>query len=93
MIRATHCIASPKGRAASAAAAHRPPASNLLQLTYKEGPLSGQAIIRGAYVNTASKDVGIDPDFQKVGAEGFADGLAGPHPHTVLLPSSWWQPF
>lgn len=44
----------------------------VVQLTYKEGPLSGQAIIRGAYVNTASKDVGIDPDFQKVAAAWLA---------------------
>lgn len=35
------------------------------QLANKEGALSGQAIIRGAYVNTASKDVGIDPDYHK----------------------------
>jgi hypothetical protein len=35
------------------------------QLTYKEGPLAPQATIRGAYINTASKDVGIDPDFHK----------------------------
>lgn len=41
----------------------RPPP--LLQLTHKEGPLSGQDIIRGAYVNTASKDVGIDPNYGK----------------------------
>lgn len=38
-----------------------------LQLTYKEGPLAGQAAIRGAYINTASKDVGIDHDYQKAG--------------------------
>lgn len=31
------------------------PPCPLPQLTYKEGGLSGQAIIRGAYVNTASK--------------------------------------
>jgi hypothetical protein len=36
-----------------------------LQLTAREGPLSGQDLIRGAYVNTASKDIGIDPDYHK----------------------------
>ena len=35
--------------------AHSPAVPTIPQLTYKEGPLSGQAIIRGAYVNTASK--------------------------------------
>ncbi|EFN58902.1 hypothetical protein CHLNCDRAFT_140838 [Chlorella variabilis] len=30
-------------------------------LTYKEGPLAGQAAIRGAYINTASKDYKSDP--------------------------------
>lgn len=34
-------------------------------LTAREGPLSGQDLIRGAYVNTASKDIGIDPDYHK----------------------------
>lgn len=34
-------------------------------LANREGPLAGQDIIRGAYVNTASKDVGIDPDYHK----------------------------
>lgn len=39
---------------ACAAACILPPLL-LTQLTYKEGALSGQASIRGAYVNTASK--------------------------------------
>ena len=50
---------------ADADADRPPPARRMLQLTYKEGALSGQAIIRGAYVNTASKDVGIDPDYAR----------------------------
>lgn len=37
-----------------------------LQLAHKEGALSGQATIRGAYINTASKDVGLDPDYHKI---------------------------
>lgn len=37
------------------------------QLTHKEGALVGQATIRGAYINTASKDVGIDPNYHKCG--------------------------
>ena len=31
------------------------------QLTTKEGGLTGEAIVRGAYVNTGSRDVGRDP--------------------------------
>mmetsp|Transcript_7206 Transcript_7206/g.11490 ORF Transcript_7206/g.11490 Transcript_7206/m.11490 type:complete len:97 (+) Transcript_7206:78-368(+) len=33
---------------------------NLLQ---QEKPLSGSQIIRGAYMNTGSKDIGVDPDW------------------------------
>ena len=46
-------------------ASDRRPHLCMLQLTYKEGALSGQAIIRGAYINTASKDAGIDPDYAR----------------------------
>jgi hypothetical protein len=28
-----------------------------------EGPLSGQTIMRGPYVNTGSQDIGPDPDY------------------------------
>ena len=46
------------GRTRAAPCAPTPPP----QLSSKEGGLSGDAVIRGAYVNTGSRDVGIDRD-------------------------------
>lgn len=34
-----------------------------LNLTTSEGALSGQAVIRGVFLNSGSKDVGADPDW------------------------------
>lgn len=50
------------------------------QLTYKEGPLAPQATIRGAYINTASKDVGIDPDFHKIRKDPIVGNAPLQHP-------------
>ena len=40
--------------------------SQNINLTTTDNPLAGQAVVRGAFVNSGSKDVGPDPDWDPV---------------------------
>jgi hypothetical protein len=52
-------------------------------LTHQADPLMGHQTMRGAYVNSGSKDVGADPDWERGVYKGKTSGSFAPSPEQV----------